>query len=285
MLFLSNITSHVPLANGAHRQFNNGKGAGADGHSPHEGRANAAPEAAGASLAPGGGEAAAHGGVSLVGTEAVGLHLALDDVKGVAGEPEELARDTTVGGNLPAGDVLAVDAVALGVGVHHVLKGGEPGAVGGGLTEESDRGAAVDAAKEALVGNELADAVDGPGVQAAGAVGLALQADTDVLDGAGQAGVGDAGKGAGGVVLAVAEGARGLVALLEPAAGGVEAGKLDRDAGADTDERGQGALVEGEGALGLVDGGRGLQGPRVLGCGLEADLDNVKGLACRRGRR
>ena len=70
------------------------------------------------------------------------------------------------------------------------------------------------------------------------------------------------------------------VAGLEEAASLVESAELDRDAGADADEGGEGALVEGEGALVLVDGGGGVKGRRVLVCCLEADLDNVKGLAC-----
>lgn len=109
-----------------------------------------------------------------------------------------------------------------------------------------------------------------------------------MLDGARDDRVGDAGEGARGVVLAVREGgARGgavgeRVLLLEVAAGGVEAAKLDRDAGADAEERGEGALVEGEGALVAPDGGCGGEGGRSWrGCRLEADFDNVKRLAWR----
>ena len=53
---------------------------------------------------------------------------------------------------------------------------------------------------------QFADAVDRPVVQASGAVGLGLQPDADVLDGAGDDGVGDAGEGAGEIVLGVGEG-------------------------------------------------------------------------------
>lgn len=115
-------------------------------------------------------------------------------------------------------------------------------------------------------------------------MGLALQADADVLDRGGEDGVGDAGEGARREVLPVAEvgalGTGGGVALLEPAPRGVEGAELDGDAGADADERRESALVEGEGALVAVDGGGGLQGARVLVRRLEADLDDVKGLAC-----
>ncbi|CRK17599.1 hypothetical protein BN1723_011363 [Verticillium longisporum] len=224
------------------------------------------------------GEAVAHGLVLLRGAKAVGLHLALDDVKGVAAEPEGLAGEAAVQGDLPAGHVLAVDGVAGGVGVHHVLEGEEPHAVGLGLAQQGDGLAAVEAAQDAALGGQRADAVEGSRVEAAGAVGLRLQADADVLDGAGEGRVGEAGKGAGGVVLAVGERVAG-VARLEVAARLVEGAKLDRHAGADADERRQRALVEGERALILVDGRRRLEGRRVRRRRLEADLDDVEGLA------
>lgn len=132
----------------------------------------------------------------------------------------------------------------------------------------------------------LPDAVNRAGVEASRAVGLALEADADVFNGPGEEGVCESGEGAGGKILAVGEvcgleggGGGGGVAGFEPAAGRVEGAELDGDAGADADEGGQGALVEGEGALVLVDGGGGVQGRGVLGCGLEADLDDVEGLA------
>lgn len=132
------------------------------------------------------------------------------------------------------------------------------------------------------MGADLADAVDGAVVETGVAVRLALQADTDVFDGAGEGGVGDSGKGSGEEVLAVGEvGARVAVRQVtgfEPAAGGVEGAELDGDAGADADEGGEGALVEGGGAFVLVDGGCGVEGAGVLGGGLEADLDDVEGL-------
>lgn len=107
-----------------------------------------------------------------------------------------------------------------------------------------------------------------------------------MLDGAGQDGVGHAGEGARGKVLAVRE--RGVgggavpprVLLLKVAPCRVEAAELDRDAGAYADQGGQGALVEGEGPLVLEDGGCCGQGRGVGGGGLEADLDYVEGLAC-----
>lgn len=222
----------------------------------------------------------------MVGAEAIRLHFALDDVEGVAREPERLPRQAAVEGNLPGGDLLAVDAVTGSVTVHEVLEGGEPGPVGGGLAVDGDGGAAVDASEEALVRAELADAVPGPGVEARIAVRLALQADADVLYGRRQRRVGDAREGARGKVLSVTQAVRlearvGGVASLEPPAGGVEGTELDGDAGADAQQRREGSLVEGEGALVSVDGGGGVHRARVLVGGLKSDLDNVKGLACR----
>jgi len=49
----------------------------------------------------------------------------------------------------------------------------------------------------------------------------------------------------------------GSVAVLKPAAGGVEGTELDGDAGADAEERGEGALVEGGRALVGEDGAGG----------------------------
>jgi hypothetical protein len=101
-----------------------------------------------------------------------------------------------------------------------------------------------------------------------------------VLDGAGEDAVGEAGKGAGRVELAVAEGGGaggvgGEVALLEGAARVVEGAELDGDAGADADEGRESAFVEGRGAFVAEDGGRAREG-RGVGCGcLEADFDYV----------
>lgn len=109
-----------------------------------------------------------------------------------------------------------------------------------------------------------------------------------MLNRAGNHTVGDACKSARGVVLSITERGTGRrrggavassVLLFKEAAGEMEAAELDRDAGADTDEWGEGAFVKGEGAFVAVDaGGRG-QGCEVGGGGLKADFDNVKGLA------
>ena len=68
------------------------------------------------------------------------------------------------------------------------------------------------------------------------------------------------------------------VSFLESAAGVVEGAELDGDAGADSDEWGEGAFVEGEGAFVGEDGGGAGQGGGVCGGGLEADFDYVEWL-------
>lgn len=285
--FLSFYASRLPplSADGSLRGLDDGKSARAHGHGAQQRGPDALPEPPHALGPPGLGEAVPHVPVAHVGAEAVGLHLALDDVEGVAGEPEGLAREAAVEGDLVGGDGVAGDVVAAGVGVHHPLEGEEPHAVGLGLAEHGDGLAAVDAAQAegaaAGLGAELAHAVQGAGVQARGAVGLGLQADAHVLDGAGYDGVGDAREGAGGEVLAVAQvpGARGGVGGLEVPLRVAEGAELDRDAGADADEGRQRALVEGEGALLRVDGPRGVEGRGVLRRRLQTHLDYVEGLA------
>lgn len=109
-----------------------------------------------------------------------------------------------------------------------------------------------------------------------------------MLDGARDDRVGEAGEGAGGVVLAVAEvpgGGQGplvapLVRGLEIPLGEAEGAELDRDAGPDAQQRRQRALVEGEGPLLHVYGLGGVQGRRVRRARLQAHLDYVEGLAC-----
>lgn len=85
------------------------------------------------------------------------------------------------------------------------------------------------------MGGDLTDAVDGAVVEASGAVGLCLQADTHMLYGTGDDAVGDAGEGAREVVLGVAQSAVGIGCLGgsipggKLAAGVVEGAELDRD--------------------------------------------------------
>jgi hypothetical protein len=128
-------------------------------------------------------DAVGHASELLLGTESITLHLALDDIERVAGEPESLAGKTTVGGDLDAGNIVTLDVVALGVQVHEILKRQEPDAVRLRFSVYGDYLSSVEAAQDALVSRQLPDAVEGSAVQPLSAVWLGLQADTHMLDG------------------------------------------------------------------------------------------------------
>ena len=111
-------------------------------------------------------------------------------------------------------------------------------------------------------------------------MGLGLQADADVLDGAGEEGVGKTRESSREVVLAVAHGFSGGGILgFKGAAGVVVSAELDGHAGADSDEGGEGAFVEGRGAFFFEDLGGAVGGAFVVRGGLQADFDDVEGLA------
>lgn len=109
-------------------------------------------------------------------------------------------------------------------------------------------------------------------------MGLGLQADTDVFDGGGEDGVGEAGEGSCCVVLGISQ---GLLLLLrkkgfaecvvvvvvgfECSFGVVECAELDGDAGAYADQGGESAFVEGGGAFILQDSRRAVEGTLVFG--------------------
>lgn len=148
------------------------------------------------------------------------------------------------------------------------------------FTDQSDGSSAVEAFRHAGRSRQFADAVDGARVQAACAVRLRLQADADMLDGAGEERVGDTGESSSGVVLSVAHSLpRGRVLRLERATGIVVSAELDGDTGADTDEGSEGSFVEGGRAFFFEDLGGAVGGAGVGGGGLQADLDDVEGLA------
>ncbi len=71
----------------------------------------------------------------------------------------------------------------------------------------------------------------------------------------------------------------------EAAAGFVKSTELDRDASADSDEGGESAFVEGQSSFFLVDGFGSYKSIGVLSCSLEADFDDVEGLALGRVSR
>lgn len=112
-------------------------------------------------------------------------------------------------------------------------------------------------------------------------MGLGLQADTDVFDGGGEDGVGEAGEGSCCVVLRISQGLLLLekkgfaecvvfvvVVGFECSFGVVECAELDRDAGAYADQGGESAFVEGGGAFILQDSRRAVEGTLVFGCRL-----------------
>lgn len=102
-------------------------------------------------------------------------------------------------------------------------------------------------------------------IQLPGPMRLGLEPDTDMLDGGGQDGIRDTGESARGVVLPVRQRLRGIgdlldrfalgggVAGFEGATGVVECAELDGDAGADAEEWGESALVEGAAAFVFED--------------------------------
>lgn len=201
-----------------------------DRHGPEEGRSNTLPETTKALDSIGLGEAVPHAGELLVGTESIGLHFALDHIEGVAGQPQSLTGQTTIGGNLDSRNVLTVDVVALGILVHHVLESHKPRSVSLGLTQNSDGLTAVQTAHSTVVCGQFANAVNRAIIEATGAVRLGLQTNTDVLDWAGQDRVGDTGERTSHIILAIRKSTVGILLLVQgfqATAGLVECTELD----------------------------------------------------------
>lgn len=144
------------------------------------------------------------------------------------------------------------------------------------VTEHSRR-LSLEHAREASLSIQLADTVERAIVKLLRAGRLRLQPDTNVLDRSGHGRVRDTGDGARGVQLAEAQ--HLLPVVREEAFRPLERAELDRDARADTQERGQGALVETEGAVCFKDLGRAVERRAVGGgVGLDAHFDDVEGL-------
>lgn len=103
------------------------------------------------------------------------------------------------------------------------------------LSEERDGATTVETVADALLGSKLANAVYRSVVEAVMAVRLGLKTYSDVFDGRGEKGVGDAGDGSSGVVLTVAKvGIAGMgagIVRFEPSTGSVEGTELDGDLG------------------------------------------------------
>lgn len=113
-------------------------------------------------------------------------------------------------------------------------------------------------------------------------MGLGLEADTDVFDGGGEDGVGEAGEGSCCVVLRIRQGLLllgkkgfaecvGFVVVVvgfECSFGVVECAELDGDAGAYADQGGESAFIKGGGAFILQDSRRAVEGTLIFGCRL-----------------
>lgn len=251
------VRTHDSLTDCSHGHLHNRKGTCTDRHGTKQRRQDSLPKTSHATGMPRCSNAATHRGVSLLRTEAIRLHLALDDVKGVAGQPENLASKATVKGDFPRWNLLALDSVTRGVCVHQVLKGREPGTVCAGLAIKRDDGAAVEASQETLVRAQLANTVERSVIEARIAVGLTLEPDADMLDGRGQCGISHASKGTSREILSMGEigavrrenrGARAGsagVTVFKPPPCGVKGPELNRHAGPDAEQRRQRSLVEG----------------------------------------
>lgn len=268
------IQSPVNLVNSPHRHLHHRKRARTHGHSPQQRRANSLPEPSHALRPERLPKTIPHILIFLGGTKPVSLHLTLDHIQRITAQPQSFSRQTTVQRNFVARDLLPVNFVPCGIGVHKPLERQEPETVGLRLAQDCHDLTTVKTGQDAAcLLAEFPHTIPWSAVQTTGAVRLSLKTDTDVLNRTGDNRVGNARKGASGVVLAVTEGGNsrdeGFVglgtALLEEAAGGVESAELDGDAGADAQEGSQSALVKGEGAFVFVDAGCGGKGGGVLG--------------------
>lgn len=135
--------------------------------------------------------------------EPIRLHLALHNIKGVAGEPQRLACQAAVERNLGRGDVFPRNPISFRVRVHHIFKRKEPEAVGLRFPQDRHSFAPIQTAQDTALGGEFADAVQRAGVEARLAMWLGLQPDTNMLDRAGDNAVCHASEGAGKEVLGV----------------------------------------------------------------------------------
>lgn len=184
-------------------------------HSPQQSRPNTLPVTSKSFRRIGLLKAVSHAVELLLCTESITLHLTLDNIERVTAQPERLTRQTTVGSNLQARDILPLDVVAPGILVHEELKRQEPHTVGLNFTEIGNRLASVESPQHTLMGREFANAVKRAAVQSVCAMGLRLHTDTDMLNGSGEDRVGDTGKSTGHVVLAVGEGRVSVFLLVE----------------------------------------------------------------------
>lgn len=115
----------------------------------------------------------------MIASNFVRLHPTLDDVERVRGEPERLSCKTSVECDLPRRDVGA--GLVAGFHLHEIFECQEPDPVGLNLSKDGDHFAAVEALRYATGFEKLADTVCRAIIEAGGAMGLGLEADTDVF--------------------------------------------------------------------------------------------------------
>lgn len=180
-LNLSYISTQSP-----HSQLHHRKSPRADRHSPHQRRPNPFPKPSPPLRPPRLPETIPHIRIPLLpNPKPITLHLTLDHIERITRHPQRFPGDATVKRHLRTTDFLPRVSVARHVTVHQELEGQEPDAIGLGFAQQGHGLAAVEAGEDAGLGGDLADAVEGPGVEALGwRVGLGLEADADVFDGA-----------------------------------------------------------------------------------------------------
>lgn len=266
-----NISTNSPQ-----RQLHSRKRPRGNRHSTQQSRSNPLPKPPRTLPDPSLRKSTPHTPVSSLRSKPISLHFRFNHIKRIRSNPQHFARQPSIQRHLPRRNIFAHHRIASAVRGHEIFKGEKPGAVGGSFAEESDGCSAVDSCEA-----EFADDVERAVVEFGGAVGLGLQADTDVFDGGGEDGVGEAGEGSCCVVLGISQGLLFLgkkgfaecvvfvvVVGFECSFGVVECAELDGDAGAYADQGGESAFVKGGGAFILQDSRRAVEGTLVFGCRL-----------------
>ena len=142
-----------------HRQLNSSERPRTNRRRPQQRRSHTPPEPTQPLLPERLRKSIPHALIPLLLPEPIRLHLRLDDIQRVRTQPQRLASQRTVAGNLPRRDLAARNVVARRVRVHQVLERQEPAAVGLRFAHQGDRGAAVEAFGYAGGFGQFGDAV------------------------------------------------------------------------------------------------------------------------------
>lgn len=124
-----------------------------------------------------------HRRIFLVRSKTVTLHFALHNIKRIATQPQRLPCQASIRRDFDLRNLVSFYTIARSVCIHHVLECQKPHSVGLRLADDCDRFTSVQAGENAFVRGELPDAIYRARVEMCGAMGLRLQADTDVFDG------------------------------------------------------------------------------------------------------